>query len=313
VRLERAGGLDARDEAEFVRGSINSDALYTYLGAQRERYAYVFIPYCFGTTWEGATVAPDRSLLIPCLHEEPFARLQATRRALRAVRAVCFHVPAEQALGAAMAGGADAGNFQVVGEGVDTDIAGNAEAFRQRHGIEDPFLLYVGRKGASKNLPVLLEYYARYRFAYPDRPLKLVLIGPGGVYVPPRLERDVIDLGFVPAQDRHDACAAAVALCQPSLLESFSLVIMEAWLCGTPVLVSARCPVTRGHCEASGGGLWFDDYFEFAESVQLLRRDTALRDRLAARGRAYVLANYTWDRVVSSYLDLFARIGVHRG
>ena len=61
-------------------------------GAERDRYWYAFIPYCFGTTWEGALVAPERSLLIPCLHDEPFAHLKWTRRVLGAVRAACFHV-----------------------------------------------------------------------------------------------------------------------------------------------------------------------------------------------------------------------------
>ncbi|PYM56655.1 MAG: glycosyl transferase family 1, partial [Candidatus Rokuibacteriota bacterium] len=70
-------------------------------GAERDRYWYAFIPYCFGTTWEGALVAPERSLLVPCLHDEPFAYLRWTRRILRTVRRVCFHVAAEQALGEA--------------------------------------------------------------------------------------------------------------------------------------------------------------------------------------------------------------------
>ena len=39
--------------------------------------------------------------------------------------------------------------------------------------------------------------------------------------------------------------AAASLLCQPSHNESFSLVIMESWLCGRPVLVSSQCAVTK--------------------------------------------------------------------
>ena len=73
-RFTAGGTLTSFEEEDFVRESINSDALYAYLGAERDRYWYAFIPYCFGTTWEGALVAPERSLLIPCLHDEPFAQ-----------------------------------------------------------------------------------------------------------------------------------------------------------------------------------------------------------------------------------------------
>jgi glycosyltransferase involved in cell wall biosynthesis len=140
-----------------------------------------------------------------------------------------------------------------------------------------------------------------------------VLIGSGGVRIPPRLSADILDLGFVPPQDKADAYAAALALCQPSLLESFSIVMMEAWLAGTPALVHGRCAVTREHCLASNGGLFFEDYFEFAEAVALLARDAALRRQMAANGRAYVLARYTWDRVTDAYLDVFRRIGARLG
>jgi glycosyltransferase involved in cell wall biosynthesis len=311
-RLQLGGALASFEEEDFVRDSINSNDLYAYLAAERERYWYAFIPYCFGTTWEGALVAPDRSLLIPCLHDEPFAHLRWTRRVLRAARAVCFHVPAERSLGRQVCEG-DPGNFLLVGEGVDTEARGDGERFRTKYRIEDPFLLYAGRKAPEKNTPLLVEYYARYRFTHPDVPLKLVLIGGGGVRVPERLGRDVLDLGFVPPPDKHDAYAAALALCQPSVLESFSIVMMEAWLAGTPVLVHGECAVTREHCLASNGGLYFGDYFEFVEAVDLLRGDAELRRRLAANGRAYVLANFTWDRVTANYLDALQHLGARLG
>jgi glycosyltransferase involved in cell wall biosynthesis len=311
-RLQLGGRLTSFEEEDFVRESINSNDLYAYLAAERDRYWYAFIPYCFGTSWEGALVAPDRSLLIPCLHDEPFAQLAWTRRVLRAVRAVCFHVPAERALGEAIAG-LGSGNAVLVGEGVDTDLGGDGARFRRKYGIRDPFLLYAGRKAREKNTPLLVDYYARYRFTHPDSPLKLVLIGSGGVRVPERLGRDVLDLGFVPARDKLDAYAAALALCQPSLLESFSIVMMEAWLAGAPVLVHSGCPVTREHCLASNGGLFFGDYFEFVEAVEVFLGDETLRRRMAENGRAYVLANFTWERVTGNYLDVLTRLGAKLG
>ena len=177
-RLALGGTLTSFEEEDFVRESVNSNDLYAYLGAERDRYWYAFIPYCFGTTWEGALVAPERSLLIPCLHDEPFAQLKWTRRVLRAVRAVCFHVPAERALAESLAG-ADAERFHLVGEGVDAPPPGDGERFRRTHRVLDPFLLYAGRKAAEKNTPLLVEYFARYKLTHPGSRLKLVLIGSG--------------------------------------------------------------------------------------------------------------------------------------
>jgi glycosyltransferase involved in cell wall biosynthesis len=311
-RLELGGALTSFEEEDFVRESIHSNDLYGYLAAERHRYWYAFIPYCFGTTWEGALIAPERSVLIPCLHEEPFATLKWTRRVLRAVRAACFHVPAERDLAESLAG-PDAERFHLVGEGVDPPPPGDSRRFRARHRIFDPFLLYVGRKAPEKNTPLLVEYFARYKLTHPASRLKLVLIGPGGVRIPGRLSADVLDLGFVPPQEKADAYAGALALCQPSLLESFSLVMMEAWLAGTPALVHGRCRVTRDHCRASNGGLYFDDYFEFVEAVEALAGDAALRERMAAAGHAYVRANYTWDRVTDNYLAVFRRLGAGLG
>jgi glycosyltransferase involved in cell wall biosynthesis len=307
-RLSLSGTLTSFEEEDFVRESVNSNDLYTYLGGERDRYWYAFIPYCFGTTWEGALVAPERSLLIPCLHDEPFAQLKWTRRVLRAARAVCFHVPAERALAESLAG-ADAERIHLVGEGVDAPPPGDGARFRRTHRVLDPFVLYAGRKAAEKNTPLLVEYFARYKLTRPGNRLRLVLIGSGGVRIPGRLSADILDLGFVTPQNKADAYAAALVLCQPSLLESFSLVMMEAWLAGAPSLVHGRCAVTRDHCLASNGGLFFEDYFEFAEALDLLARDEALRRQMGEAGRAYVLANYTWDRVTDNYLAVLRGVG----
>jgi glycosyltransferase involved in cell wall biosynthesis len=192
---------------------------------------------------------------------------------------------------------------------VDIPPPGDAARFRKKYRLAEPFLLYAGRKAAEKNVPLLIEYFARYRFTHRDRPLKLVLVGSGRIRIPERLREDVVDLGFVPPQDKFDAYAASLALCQPSQLESFSIVMMEAWLCGTPALVHGRCAVTRDHCLASNGGLFFDEYFEFVEAVDLLSGDAALCRRLADSGRAYVLAHFTWDRVTANYLRVLEQLG----
>jgi hypothetical protein len=57
---------------------------------------------------------------------------------------------------------------------------------------------------------------------------------------------------------------------------------MEAWLAGTPVLVHARCPVTTHHVFRARG--LAEDFYEFAEALDLLLEDGERRRHLGPRG-----------------------------
>ena len=157
-------------------------------------------------------------------------------------------------------------------------------------------MVYAGRLERAKRVDVAVEYVAQFAAARaPD--LKIVLIG-NGSYRPPRRLRDrVLHLGYVDEQIKRSAYAEAVALVNPSELESLSLVLLEAWQEGTPALVAAGSEVMVEHCERSGGGLAFADYAEFARALSRLLDDEAERRRLGAVGHAYVQAEYSWGAV----------------
>jgi glycosyltransferase involved in cell wall biosynthesis len=186
---------------------------------------------------------------------------------------------------------------------MDTDISHNAQRFREKYDIKNDFLLYAGRRDSGKNVSMLLEYFSRYKESYSDE-LKLVLIGKGELDIPKGHQHDIIDLGFVPLQDKFDAYAAATLFCMPSLNESFSIVIMESWLCDTPVLVHAGCEVTKDHCIKSNGGLYFNDYDEFEECVKYFLAHPTKRDMMAQNGKKYVITNYSWEIIVERYKRL---------
>lgn len=280
-------------EEDFVRENINSQALYRFIEERAGDYLFVFTPYLFGTTLVGAAVRPDRSLLVPCLHDEAYAYLGATRRAFLGVRGSLFFTPEEAEVARRACGAEPPG--RVTGGGIDTHLRGDAERFRAAAGLREPYLLYVGRLDRGKNTHVAMAY-ARGWAARRGGGERLVLLGRGPLSIPAG-EAAFVAAGTPDEQGKMDACAGALALCQPSVNESFSRVIMESWLNEVPVLVHADCPVTVGHCRRSGGGLWFRDFLEFAEAADLLAGDAALRRGLGAAGRRYVLAECTWDVV----------------
>jgi glycosyltransferase involved in cell wall biosynthesis len=301
-KLAYGGRATPEEEALFFTQSIRSRALCDHIRshAAHPDYVFVFTPYLFGTTYWGAYVAPEHSLLIPCLHDEGFARLVALRQLFRAVRGVVCNSHAEMRLVQRLYGVSEE-RLAVIGDGIALQGQGDDRAFRERYGISAPFILYAGRKSYGKNVPLLLTYFCRYRQRRAT-PLELVLIGGGRVPIPPDCRHAVHDLGFVPEQDKLDAYAAATVFCQPSVNESFSIVLMEAWVQRRPALVNARCDVTREHCQQSQGGLYFNGYAEFEAALDLLLSDEVLRRRLGERGRRYVAQNFTWERVMDRFL-----------
>ena len=116
--------------------------------------------------------------------------------------------------------------------------------------------------------------------------------------------------GTIPVdkQDKYDACAAALTLCQPSVHESFSIVIMESWLCGRPVLVHEACPVTRNFASESNGGLYFGSYFEFEGCTDYLLSHADTASAMGQNGRKYVLENFDWDVIVQKYISFFSKL-----
>jgi glycosyltransferase involved in cell wall biosynthesis len=299
ARLMNRLPITAAEEAVFIREMIRCDELVEWIEQHQDEYFYAFIPYMFTTTVNGVRAAPGRAVLIPCLHDESYAYLGIYKPIFEQARGVVLHTPAEEALARRLYNLRN-GAGRLVGEGVDTRCAADPARFKRKYRL-DRFLLYAGRKDAGKNVPLLVDYFCRYKDLFPGA-LKLVFIGDGSVSIPAGHEQDVIDLGFVPVQDKSDAYAAAVALCQPSLNESFSLVVMESWLAERPVLVHERCQVTRDHCLASSGGLFFDSFSDFVGCLDYLQENERAARRMAHNGRRYVQANYAWDRIVKKYL-----------
>ncbi|MDH4182935.1 MAG: glycosyltransferase family 4 protein [Nitrospinota bacterium] len=304
-KLMARSPLTLEEEVDYADSAVNSDALYHFIGENKKDYLYFFMPYLFGLTLNGVNIAPEKSYMIPCLHDEGYADMRITRRAFQKVNAVLFNSRAEMRLAMRMYDGLRLTEPILMGEGVDQMEEADGQRFRSAHGLgQTPYILYAGRRDQTKNTPLLVEYFRRYRKLKPESPLKLVSMGPASVPIPDEIASHTLDLGYAPLQSKRDAMAGATVLCQPSLMESFSLVIMESWLCGRPVLVHSACEVTRDHVELSGGGFAFGGFGEFFEQVEALVGNPALAARMGRRGGAYVRANYDWDVICGRFIRL---------
>ena len=303
AKLMAGRRVTPEEERIYVEEMVRSPALEDYIAAQQGQYIFVFIPYMFGTTYWGIPACGGSALLMPCLHDEAYARMDIIGQMSAQVRGVLFLSSAEMALAKWLYDLPD-DVCRLMGGGVDTDWTGDADAFRRVYDLDKPFVLYAGRKDRGKNVDLLIRYFRRYRQAS-QVDVDLVLIGGGALPVELAVDEGIHDLGFVPVQAKYDAYAAAAVLCQPSVQESFSIVLMEGWLAGKPALVHAHCSVTKEHCVRSNGGLYFANYREFSACLDLLMTRPALAESLGQQGRRYVLQNYHWDTIVTRYRALF--------
>ena len=157
----------------------------------------------------------------------------------------------------------------------------------------------------NKGCAELFDYFSQYA-ARSERPLDLVLIGTPVLPIPdhPRIRH----LGYVSDQDKFDVLAGAEALVMPSYFESLSMVMLEAWAIGVPVLANGRCDVLAGQCLRSNGGLFYSNGREFEAMLDTLLDDPALADELGENGRAFYTAHYEWPVVERAYLDMFERL-----
>src|SRR5438094_5150188 len=176
--------------------------------------------------------------------------------------------------------------------------------FRRRHRLYGPIVLYGGRIDPGKGCEELIEYFSAYVKDGGEGTLALM-----GVKLMSLPEEPFIRFaGLLSDRERMQALEAATVVVVPSPFESLSLLALEAFAVGTPVLVNARSAVLVEHCLRSNAGLFYADGDEFVECLKLLVSDARLRAAMGRNGRDYVRRNYRWDVVLGKYERTFAKI-----
>lgn len=292
------GPLDIGSQQRWANSGMRTPGLFHYLLDHAEEYsALIFAPYMFWTTYACAPVHAERAVLMPCLHDEPFARLDIYRPLFTGSRDIWFLSDPEAELARQLFG--PLRRSAVVGSGIPIPPQYEASAFRARHGLDGRYILYAGRREGLKGWDGLLEQLGRI-WNRSELPFSLVTTGVGAVDVPPSLHGRVIDVGRLPDEEMPGAFAGADAYLQPSAMESFSRTVLEAWLAGTLVIANAASAVVSWHCRRSGAGLTYRDEAELQACLEFVAAHPGEARRLAAPGRDYVLSHYTWPAVLET-------------
>jgi glycosyltransferase involved in cell wall biosynthesis len=305
-RAFRAGHtLD--DERAFIdaQGPYAPELLEFLFKRAREYDHVLFFTYIYYPTVLGLPLVPERAVLVPTAHEESAIGLASYKPVFHAPRAIAYNTEEERRMVWRRFRNERVSN-EIVGVGIDVLAERSAARFRSKYGINGPYLLYVGRIGVSKGSRELFASYESWRASDPAHDVSLVLVGDAEIGIPK--SNGIVHLGRVSEQDKWDALAGCAAFVMPSLLESLSLVTLEAWAAGRPVIVDARSPVLAGMARRAGGGLAYRGPAEFAEICELLLDKPALAAQLGRSGADFVARTYTWPRVVETYVDLFAEV-----
>jgi glycosyltransferase involved in cell wall biosynthesis len=258
-----------------------------------------FYPYLYHPTVAAIGNVKVPAVLHPAAHDEPCLYLPVFRGTFGNADAFCFHTVAERELVERTYPVAERPQI-VLGLGVGESLSAGRRG-ADILGLGDrPYVVSVGRVDEHKGSKMLAAYFAEYKARHPG-PLALVLVGP--VSYQPDPHPDLVVTGLVEEADKWDIVRDALVSISPSALESFSLVVIEAWVDRVPMLVNGTCGPTREHCERSGGGLWFTSYPEFEATLDRLVRDDALRATLGERGRLYVDRYYEWPALIPRYVD----------
>lgn len=299
------------DELEWLRlQGPQSDSLITYIKNYHAQYhAVIFFTYLYYPTYVGLQIIPEKSILIPTAHDEPPIYLSLFKSLFHVPRKILYNTLGERKLVTKLFHNEHVPS-DVVGIGVNMpSLVPSPAKFRDQMNIRGSYILYIGRIDESKGCNEMFEHYLTLCKENEDIPL-LVLLGKPVMPIPEH--KKIIPLGFVSEEMKYSAIQGAVCVVMPSKYESLSMVVLESMLMQTPVVVNGQCEVLREHCEQGNAGLYYTNFLEFRETVNLLIHNQELRQALGVNGKKYVQNQYDWeiiDRKVTESIEEIASCG----
>lgn len=201
------------------------------------------------------------------------------------------------------------------------------EGFRQRKGLPDRFILFLGTLEPRKNIRHLIDSYALFRERQSgttgDKIPKLVIAGGKGWFYESLFTRvtelglidEVLFTGYVPNDELPWFYRAAALFVFPSFFEGFGLPVLEAMACGTPTITSNVSSLP----EVAGDAAILVDPYDKEGLVSAMERvlsDAELRRTLSDAGLRQA-SQYPWSRTaaetIAVYRDVLEGHHAHEG
>jgi glycosyltransferase involved in cell wall biosynthesis len=187
---------------------------------------------------------------------------------------------------------------------------------REQYGLAERFILYVGTIEPRKNLPKLIDAFARRRVAG-DLVHQLVCVGPYG-WLSEDIEQQIDYLGirdavrftgYVAFDDLPAIYNLAEMFVFPSVYEGFGLPVVEAMACGTPVITGPVAALA----EVAGGAAERVDPLDVESLGDAMVRLAENRDRREALSKAGIerARGFSWQRAALDTLNVYRHAVAH--
>lgn len=198
--------------------------------------------------------------------------------------------------------------------GVDDEHfrVGDSERFCDKFGINDGFVLFVGRLHPTKGIEFLLRSFQKVREENPRA--KLVIAGPSEASYELklvklsgdlRLSSNVLFPGRLPREMLLSAYSGCSLLVLPSVYEPFGIAVLEAMAHGKPVIATrAGGP---GEIIRDGSTGFLVDYgneLALAQKISILLSDEQLRIEVGQNARIEA-KEYTWETIAERVLSVY--------
>ncbi len=252
----------------------NVPDLVTYLSRAGGTYdAVLFFTYLYYPTVFGMPRMLDRAILVPTAHDEPAAKFSVFRRMFAQPRCIVFMTEQER----------EFVHEEYGNQAVPSVVAGFGVVPVESTPRRGDYLLYIGRIEVGKNVSELFEYCRLLGE-------RLKVAGPAQISVPVPAEYE----GVVDEDAKRALLDGCLAVAIPSQLESLSILALEAWAHGKPV-IARQGGVVAGLVEESGGGYCYRDLEDFRRILATLDPARGLL------GREFVRRRFSWDAVIERF------------
>ena len=209
-------------------------------------------------------------------------------------------------------------HVSVIPNGINPDDfpESDGKKFRLRYGIGNaPLILFIGRLDLIKGPDMLLDAFG---LCSQDEQLKehhLVFAGPDegmlsglkDVVQAAGMNGRVHFTGYIGGDEKVDAYRAADFLVIPSRQEAMSIVVLEAGITGTPVLITDRCGFDD--VAAVTGGMVVEASVDGLRKGLLVMAGNPAKLRIMGQNlKKYTSEHFLWDQMVKRHIELFSKI-----
>jgi glycosyltransferase involved in cell wall biosynthesis len=295
-----------KDETDWLNleGPLVPDLISELKIRDQEFDFFIFFSYRYYHSFQGISAFRGKSILVPTAEHDKVIYLRLFKHFFNLPGAIVYNSVEEKEMINRISG-----NESVIGDvvGVGSEIPDLFEpaAFRKKFDIQGRYFVYIGRLDENKGVPEMLDYFVRLVEEI-GIDYTLVLMGKSLIEIPRHSQ--IKFLGFVNDRDKFNGLKDSDFLIIPSQFESLSMVALEAWAIGKPVVANGRTEVLRGQCERSNAGLWYTGYEEFSEIIRLLDENPYLKDRLGKNGKKFFQTHYAWEVIENKYKNIINRL-----